>query len=69
MSNETKKPAAKPVNDKISEKEKQYLLAMCEKAGVKPEEFFHNGIDNLEAKHYTGAITKLQGIIDQKGKK
>lgn len=61
-----KKDAAKPVNDKITEKEKQYLLSMCEKAGVMPEEFFHNGIANLEAKHYTAAVTKLQGMIDKK---
>ena len=60
------KPAEKPVNDKLSEKEKQYLLAMCEKAGVKPEEFFLFFIDNLEAKHYTAAVTKLQGVIDSK---
>jgi len=60
-----KAPAKKEI---ISDKEKEYLRSMCEKAGVKVEDFFHNGLDNLEVKHYTGAVTMLQGMIDKEKK-
>lgn len=64
-----KNPDAPSVNEIITDKEKAVLKSMCEKAGVKPEEFFRDGLDNLQAKYYTKAVTTLQGLIDKKAGK
>jgi len=65
-----KKPATKSVieSEVISDKEKEYLKSMCEKAGVSPEDFFHGKLDSFKVKHYTDAVTALQGMIESKGK-
>lgn len=67
----SKKPAAKKEMieaEVISDKEKEVLKAMCEKAGVNPNEFFHGKLDSFKVKHYTDAVTALQGMIESKGK-
>ena len=50
----------------ISEKEKEVLKAMCEKAGVNPDEFFHGKLNTLKARRYAEAVNELQKRIDQK---
>jgi len=50
----------------ISDKEKEYLKSMCAKAGVNPDDFFHGKLDSFKAKHYTDAVTALQGMIESK---
>lgn len=64
-----KKPETVIANEIVTDKEKAVLKAMCEKAGVKPEEFFRDGLDKLQAKYYTKAVTTLQGLIDKKAGK
>lgn len=63
-----KKPVAKKeiTDSVISDKEKEYLKSMCEKAGVTPEDFFHGKLDTFKAKYYTDAVTTLQGMIESK---